>query len=490
LIIEINSILNQIGVIETRGDLPAQVSGITQDSRLVQPGYIFAARSGSTVCGVDFIPAAADRGAIIVITDEILPDICPLPSVRVTDFRQALVRLSKAVYGDPSACLNLIGVTGTNGKTTSVHLIRSILEAAGERCGLISTVGYDTGQRHLDAPLTTPDIDRLCELLREMVDAGCLWAVMEVSSHALVQGRVEGLNFNAAGFTNLTRDHLDFHGSLEAYAAAKAKLFNMMDPDGAAVINIGDPWGKAMVEAACGTVTTYGMEGAGGDLTVTSLEHSLDGGQFRLDWSGGSAKVLTSLIGDYHGENIALAAGVALGFGIDIGDILRGVEALKIIPGRMEAVSVGQPFAVLVDYSHTPDALERALSSLRPLCRGSIIVVFGCGGDRDRSKRPEMGRVASRSADRVIVTSDNPRSEDPKAIAADIARGRTSGPGSSTEVELDRRAAIHKALSIADEGDAVLIAGKGHETYQEIQGIRRSFDDRMVASEELARLGW
>lgn len=510
--IESRSVLDSLQIVETYGQLPKRLYGITQDSRLVEKGYVFAARSGDREKGIDFVAQAEERGAVLVITDQTLPKGLTIAALRVENLHDALVMLSHRIYGNPSEKLNLIGVTGTNGKTTSVHLIRSILTAAGKKCGLLSTIGYDTLNRKLDSSLTTPNIDRINALLCEMTETGCGWAVMEVSSHALTQGRTDGLNFAAGAFTNLSKDHLDYHRSIEDYAQVKLKLFKGLGSDSLAVINMGNQWGDVMAKAAGGRVITYSGNGSPYDIKVATLEHSLRGGRYRLEWSQhisnyhsglsdsrpenlikgqySSFEVYSPLIGEYHAENIALATGVAIGFGMDTAYIRKGIENLKSIPGRMEMISLNQPFSVLVDYSHTPHALQNALESLRKLCEKRLIVVFGCGGDRDRTKRPEMGMVASKNADKIIVTSDNPRSEVPGKIAAEILSGINRHGRKKLSVELDRRMAIFNALESAEDGDIVLIAGKGHETYQEVHGVKRKFDDRIVAVEGLLQLGW
>ena len=508
----LEQLLDGIDVISVKGKLPEKVHGITQDSRLVKSGFIFAARTGGSVNGLDFVTQAKANGAVLVLSSDEPSEKLPLPILLIEDFHRALVSLSRTLNDDPSSKLKLICVTGTNGKTSSVHLIRSILEATGKKCGMLSTVGYDTHKREIDAFLTTPDIDCINILLAEMVDAGCEWAVMEASSHALEQGRLDGLKIAAGAYTNLSQEHLDYHHRLEDYARAKAGLFRGVSPDGFSVINIGDAWGSYMMEASKARVITFSQTRMSApllpdcDLSVMTLDHSLKGGSFRLGWSGDHFDIRTPLIGVYHGENIALAAGIALGFDIKVEYIKTGVENLSAVPGRMERVDMGQPFTVLVDYSHTPDALENALRSLRLLCERELIVVFGCGGDRDKTKRPEMGRVADEIADRVIITSDNPRTEDPNEIIEQIARGikgradilvrhikgEADIPVRHKRVTIipDRREAIRNALSTAAEGDVVLIAGKGHEQYQLIGEVRHPFDDRKVAAEELAGLGW
>ena len=486
----VDKLIDGLDVISTTGKLPEKVVGITQDSRLVEDDFIFAARSGSKASAGDFIPQAVANGAVLVITGDDLPQPQSLPVVKVADFRHALEIVSKRVYRDPSTRLKLICVTGTNGKTTSVHLIKSILTEAGEVCGMLSTVGYDTIKRRIKPNLTTPDIDLLNAMLAEMVDAGAGWAVMEASSHALQQGRLAGLHIHVGAFTNLTHEHLDFHGSLKEYADAKAKLFAAVEKDGLSVINRGDKWSKTMIDAARGRIITYRRCDGDADLKVKIIEQSLDGGRFRLKWGEDVFEAQTTLIGEYNAENVALAAGVTLGLGFSPAIITKGVAKLKRVPGRMEAVNCGQPFSVLVDYSHTPDALKNALATLKSLCHKDLIVVFGCGGDRDRSKRPEMGRVAVEIADRLVITNDNPRSEEPGIIAGEIMNGVPTRRRNRAMVELDRREAIRRALISSREGDIILIAGKGHENYQLISGKRHNFDDRKVAAELLARLGW
>jgi len=488
--IELAPILERLEIIDSAGEIPRFATGITQDSRRVKPGFVFAARSGARARGLDFIPDASRRGAWLVVTADALPEEIPIPAVRVRDFRRALVALSHAIYRDPSRRLNLIGITGTNGKTSCTYILRSIFRAAGMRAGLVGTTGYDTGGTWIPADLTTPDIDRLCELLSDAVEAGCEWMVMEVSSHALALGRTSGLSFKGAGFTNLSPEHLDFHGTVEEYGAAKSRLFRSLFQDALAVVNIDDPYGRVMAEAARCRVLTYGVVNKEADLVATILEQSLNGGRFLLQGDGEPFEVHTRLVGGFQVGNIALCAAMALEFGVSRAAVVRGVEAVDAIPGRMEPVDAGQPFTVLIDYSHTPDSLGKAIESTRDFSAGRLIVVFGCGGDRDRSKRPAMGRIAAETADLVVVTSDNPRGEDPEAIIAEIVSGVPRERKGLVETVVDRRAAIKRALEIAQESDILLISGKGHESYQETRGVRRPFDDRAVVREELAQLGW
>jgi len=485
---ELNQIFEQIDIIQTYGNIPQQVTGITQNSQLVRTGYIFAARSGKNRCGLDFEKDALEAGASMIITDEPFPDRPLLPMIRVRDFRHALAEISHWVFGDPSRRLHLIGVTGTDGKSSSVYLTRSMIQATGEKCGIISTIGYDTGYQWYDAPLTTPDIDRICELLNEM--RGAKWCVMECSSHAMALGRLEGLNYYVAGYTNLSSEHRDFHVSMEDYVNAKSKLFAMLPPDRPAVINISDPWSSVMIEACKGRVITYGEPSSGADIIVTSIEQSIRGGRFRIDMKDKSFELATPLIGVYQGENLALATGICLGCEIDLEAVIKGAADLKLVPGRMEPVDTGQAFSVLVDYSHTAHALENALKAVRGLNPTRIFSVFGCGGNRDKSKRMEMGRIASELADYVIVTSDNPRFEKPDKITEDILVGIKPDRMDKVIVEPDRQMAIMKAISEAKPNDVILISGKGAEIYQEIESVKYPFDDRQVVLEGLEELGW
>ncbi len=490
---EINKILSAIDIKEIKGTLPDYVTGITQDSKSVKPGYIFFARSGVKINGLDFANDAAKAGATMIVTTSPLPENLPLPAIRIAHERNGLLILSHLIYNFPSKSLILIGVTGTNGKTSSVHLIRSIIETAGHKCGMISTIGYWTGQRFISPQLTTPDIDCICELLREMVDNGCQYAVMEVSSHALDQGRVEGLDYKVAAHTNVSLDHLDYHLTFEAYVLAKIKLFKMLANNSIAVINIGDTWSEHFVKAAKGRIITYRKvnnynECDSISIKLKTIHCDATGGVYRLTGLGYDFTVHTPLIGEFQGENIALAASVALGLGFEPPTIIEGVEALKGVPGRMEPVSLGQPFTVLVDFCHTPDALERALRTIRNLRPQSLSVVFGCGGDRDKTKRPKMGLIAAQNADKVIITSDNPRYESPQAICEEILKGIPEEFKHKVRVIIDRRQAIYQIISEAKSSEIIILAGKGAETTIEVKGVKTPFDDRLVAKEALTEL--
>lgn len=465
--------------ISPRLRVPADVivRDVTCDSRKAGPGSLYVALKGTRTDGHRFVPEAVRAGAVAVIAERPLDREPGVPWIRLQGARRAYGRIAAALNGDPSRQLSVIGVTGTNGKTTTAFLVRSILKSAGERPGLIGTVRNDLGGRLLDSSMTTPDASDLQAWLAEMVRAGCRSCVMEVSSHALVQGRVDAVRFAAGIFTNLTRDHLDYHATFKAYREAKARLFELLPRRGVAVLNADDPAGALYASRTRARVVRYGFKR--GEVRGRIDEMGMDGTHFRIRFGREEVPVRSHLIGRHNVENMLAAAACLFGMGYDAEPIRAGLEAVRGIPGRLEEVSFRQEFRVFVDYAHTPDALERAIRTIRLFTPGRVIVVFGCGGDRDRGKRPLMGEVADRLADELVLTSDNPRSEDPESILADIRRGITRHR--DPLVLLDREAAIHAALRRAGPGDSVLIAGKGHETYQIIGRRVEPFDDREVA---------
>lgn len=461
------------------------IVGLTCDSREVRAGSCFIAVPGEREDGERYIPDALGRGAAAVVSQRAPVSASGVPWLIVPDARAAASRLAARFYGNPSERLDVVGVTGTKGKTTTTFLIRSILQAAGRRCGLLGTVRYAIGSREAPAPQTTPGPIELQRHLSEMVGAGCAAATLEVSSHALVHRRVDAVRFRAGVFTNLAQDHLDFHGTMDAYREAKGRLFSMLEPGGAAVLNVDDaatPVYRSITRAA---VIGYGL-GSGG--TVRGEIHAVDfrGTRLTVLAKDSAAQIATRLMGRHNVYNILAAAATALAIGVDLDTVKRGVEALESVPGRLEPVDAGQDFAVMVDYAHTEDSLRNVLGCLRPLTRRRLICVFGCGGDRDRGKRPKMGRAAEELADAVVVTSDNPRSEEPQAILQEVMAGMRE-PGRAV-VDVDRRAAIGAAIRQARAGDIVLIAGKGHETVQIFKDGAKPFDDRLVAREALAAL--
>ena len=454
--------------------LPAagvDVRDLAYDSRAVGAGTLFLCVPGQRSDGHDHAAAAVAAGACALVVERELP--LDVPQAVVGSTRAAMGPIADAFFGHPSQDLAVLGVTGTNGKTTTAFLQHAVMTAAGHPCGLLGTVERRIGGVAEPAVRTTAEAVDLHRDLRRMADAGDTACAMEVSSHALDQERVGGVRFAAAAFTNLTQDHLDYHRGMEEYFAAKARLFDGRCPTAA---NADDPYGRRLRADL-----RFAVDEPGADVRAEEVRLGADGTRFRLRSPWGDADVALRLVGRFNVENALAAASTAGLAGIGVDAIAAGLGALPGVPGRLEVVSDGQPFSVVVDYAHTPDALATVLRALRPLAAGRLLCVFGCGGDRDRGKRPLMGEAAAALADRVIVTTDNPRSEDPLAIIAEVL----AGAGPAAEVEPDRRAAITRAIAIAEPGDVVLIAGKGHEQGQEAQGVVAPFDDRAVAREAL-----
>jgi len=437
---------------DIRNPAPVEIADLAYDTRAVGPGALFFCVRGSRADGHELAEEALSRGAGALVVEH--PLGLPVPQLVVADSRRAMAPAAGAFFGDPSRELDVAAVTGTNGKTTTAFLLHAILREAGRRPGLLTNIERRVGGEVRPSQLNTPEAIDLQRLLREMIVAGDRSCVMEATSHASVQGRLDGTRFAVLVFTNLSHEHLDFHGTMEEYFAAKRRLFAQADR---AVVNVGNDWGRRLAAELPDAITF--------DATVDRLEVDL------------------KLQGRFNLENALGAAAAARALGVDEDAIARGIESVRVVPGRFEEVDEGQPFRVIVDYSHKPDALENVLRAARELAHGRVICVFGCGGDRDRAKRPVMGRIAAELADRAIVTSDNPRSEDPLAIIGEVLAGAPE-----LEVEPDRRAAIELAVGAAREGDIVLIAGKGHEQGQEIAGRVLPFDDREVARETLRAL--
>jgi UDP-N-acetylmuramoyl-L-alanyl-D-glutamate--2,6-diaminopimelate ligase len=470
---------------ELHGDPALEIGSVTHDSRRCDEGAIFVAIRGLAADGHDFIDAARKKGAAAVVSEE--PPRADVPWVRVSDARGALAGLSAAVLGHPSRELQLVGVTGTNGKTTTAYMIDSALRESGHTVGLIGTVEYRIGDRVARAVRTTPEASDLQSYLRQMVGAGCKHAVLEVSSHSLALQRVSGVGFDVGVFTNLSRDHLDFHGDMDAYFAAKRILFDeLLSEGGRAVVNVDDDHGAELARTTPHPVSSCSLS-PGADLTAEEVRLSLDGTRFRARTPAGVFEVQTPLLGRFNVLNALCAFGAGLALGLSPDAVQRGIASLKGVPGRIERVDVGQDFTVLVDYAHTDDALKNLLETVRELNPRRLITVFGCGGDRDRSKRPLMGAVAARLSDVVVLTSDNPRSEPPEAIIEEVRRGIPSARADETQVIVDRREAIAYALALGREGVVVVIAGKGHETHQVLRDRTVPFDDRQVVREALAR---
>lgn len=434
--------------------------------------------------GHKYIPAAVEAGAAaIVCQDESsVPD--GTPCAVVEDTHRALGRLAQAVRGWPARKLTCIGITGTNGKTTVAGLIRAVLAEAGYRPALLGTIAYETGAARRDAATTTPDAVALAELTAEMAQAGSTHLVMEVSSHGLDQHRTSGLDFRVGVFTNLSGDHLDYHKSLRRYRGAKRRLFEQLSPTASAVVNRDDPAADEIAHATPAEVVMYGLNPLA-ELRARIERIDTAGTRFTLLHAGRTAEVGLKLIGRHNVYNALAAAGACLELGIDLPEVASALGSVDRIPGRLEGVPTGAGYQVFVDYAHTDDALENVLRALRPVTQGRIILLFGCGGDRDRSKRPRMARVAADLADRIVITSDNPRSEDPRAIIEEILGGLDGAGRGKARVEPDRRKAIALAVGEARDGDAVLLAGKGHEPYQIVGAQRRPFDDAEVAREQI-----
>ncbi len=483
-----------------RGDAHRSIAGIAYHSSRVQPGFLFAAIRGYTHDGHAFVPEAVRRGAAAVLVQRPVPVPPQVPQILVADTRAALAAVSAAFYGYPADALTVIGVTGTNGKGVTTFFIDAILSRAGYRSAIIGTMGVRAPAGVIETDRTTPEAPDLQRVLAGLRDQGVTHVAMEVASHALALRRVDGTRFRVAVFTNLTPDHLDFHGTWGAYLEAKRRLFALVDPLGWSVINADDPAAEEMARASRAPVRRYAVHGGGradpppADLWAEEVALSLEGCAFRAATPQGSCPVRLHIGGAFNVANAlaALATGLALEIPLQVG--AAALETVRGVPGRFEPVREGQDFAVIVDYAHTPDGLENVLRTARQITRGRVVVVFGCGGDRDRAKRPLMGRLAVELADLAVVTSDNPRSEEPEAIIDEILRGIRATARelrrARVVVEPDRRAAIHHAVAVAAPGDIVIIAGKGHEAYQEVRGVRHPFDDRVVAREALrARQG-
>lgn len=479
---------------ELRGE-DVDIQHVAYDSRQVEQGSLFAALVGQQHDGHDHIDDAVSQGAAVVMCER--PVSTQISVVQVENARRGLAEVARQLYGDPAAKLLMIGVTGTNGKTTTVHLLEKILNGAGHRSGIIGTLGAryvsDRGVVHTKTELTTPESLDLVELIADMAAANTSAVAMEVSSHALDQYRVAGLSFDVGVFTNLSHEHLDYHGTLDAYFSAKARLFSERLKDtGCAVLNVDDPRVRTLMNGSAIGFSASGESSDGIDarIVLRHAELSVDGMSLVVAFDGDELAVTSPLIGRFNIENILAAMAAAFATGIEPATIGRGVAALSAVPGRLERVSGdGQPL-VLVDYAHTADALTKALEAAREVTEGKLICVFGCGGDRDVDKRQPMGEVAAHGADWVVVTNDNPRMEDPRDIAAAIEMGlRRAQPGADSSgfvIELDRAVAIERAIGAANQGDTVLIAGKGHEDYQIIGKEKRDFDDRVRARAALA----
>lgn len=456
------------------GDIRA--TAVSNDSQACRPGTLFAALRGHRVDGHDYIPNALQCGASALLVER--PQaLAAVPQCVVPDTRRAYAELCAALHGNPSREMGVVGVTGTNGKTTTTWMVRKILQLAGRETGILGTIEYSDGERTERSHLTTPDADDISSWLAAMLRRRTMHAAMELSSHALEQQRAAGTQLDVAIITNITQDHFDYHHDLAAYRASKLKIFGHLKSGGLSVINADEPGSVSCMGSAPGKVLTYGLEQPA-DVSAQLLEETLFGSRFRMRLCGETIDVRTGLIGRHNISNCLAAAAAAAHLGVSTKEIAAGLEALTSVPGRMEAVECGQAFGIFVDYAHTDDALRRCLSALRQLTAGRVICVFGAGGDRDRTKRPLLGKAAG-LADIAVVTSDNPRSEDPQQIIRDVLAGFPAA-APRPYVEVDREQAIAWAIAQAEPGDCVLVAGKGHETEQIIGSERRHFDDRDV----------
>ena len=475
-------LLNATEVIESTADPQTRVKSLCYDSRRASPGSLFFALQGARLDGAQFVAQAAEKGAVAIVSDAALP-ACASPLVRVADARAAMADIASAFYNKPADKLKVMGVTGTNGKTTTAFLVKHLLDVDQRRCGLIGTVKYCIGETEIDAPRTTPESLDLQELLARMLDGGNKAVAMEVSSHGLVQHRTRAIEFDTAVFTNLTQDHLDYHGTMESYFEAKAALFEGLarqrKKKARAIINVDDRYGHRLSERFKKRipVVTYGLR-VGCDYRATDIRFDATGSEYHLEAKGRTYLVRLPLIGSFNIYNSLAAIAAASSMGMELRSAVAAIASAPQVPGRLERVPAKRSFQVFVDYAHTEDALRNVLRTLRELRPNRLITVFGCGGDRDRAKRPLMAAASEEFSDWSILTSDNPRSEDPAQIISEMRAGlRTS----RHEEIPDRTDAIRRAVTLASAGDIVLIAGKGHETYQEFADRKIPFDDSAVA---------
>lgn len=495
----LHELLAELEVFELSGNAAVAVKGLACDSRRVQPGDLFVALRGFRVDGHRFVDQAIERGAAAVVVEEYRESFPEVTRVVVPDTRKALARLASAFFGYPGCSLHLIGVTGTNGKTTTTLLLESILREAGHRVGVLGTLAYRWGAEVRKAAMTTPESLEIQKYLAAMRDDGMTHVVMEVSSHALALSRVEGCPFRVGVFTNLSQDHLDFHENMEAYFQAKTCLFTRCPARApappVAVINVDDPYGRRLAGMVPGPPVTFSIEDPGAEIHAENVTLSASGIHMTVRTPVGRLDLRSALLGRLNASNILAAVGAGVALGTPTDALVRGIEGVRGVDGRLQRLATAGGFDVVVDYAHTPDAMEKALACLRELTGGRLWAVFGCGGDRDRIKRPLMGRVAARLADLVVLTSDNPRSEDPAAILREIEPGVEAEGLSRFEprdlpvsdrgytVIADRREAIEYVLSRALAGDLVFVGGKGHETYQIVGDMILDFDDRRVVAE-------
>jgi UDP-N-acetylmuramoyl-L-alanyl-D-glutamate--2,6-diaminopimelate ligase len=483
ILLRLRDVLHSIsGITTIEGQPDIAISGITYDSRKVRPGYVFVAIRGYKQDGHKFVPDAIKNGAVAVIAEHRPHFIENLAIVTVKNSRKALSEAAASYYGYPFKRLKVIGVTGTNGKTTTTYLIKQTLEKAGYKVGLIGTVANMIGERVIPAERTTPESSDVFKLFAQMADESVSHVVMEVSSHSVELYRVHNIEFETGLFTNLTQDHLDFHGSMDKYFEAKRKMFSQCNK---AVVNVDDSYGKRLAESLEIPCVSYSISNTS-DVRAQNIKYSLNGVEFDMKMQEGTTDIKLSIPGRFSVYNALAASCACLSLGIPIETVKTALAETKGVPGRFEVVDEGMDFSVVVDYAHTPDGLINILSSAREVTQNRLITVFGCGGDRDKTKRPIMGRIGVELSDICIITSDNPRSENPEAIIEDIVKGAAEADGNYVSIT-DRKAAIEHAIKLAKPGDMIVIAGKGHETYQIIGNNVLPFDDRKVAREILRR---
>lgn len=479
---KLKKILKDIKYKTIKGSKEIEISGICSDSRYVAPGNLFIAKKGGKYDGTDFIPKAVSAGAVAVVTDIFDPFLKNIVQIIHDDVAEIEADIASAYYNFPSKSLFVVGITGTCGKTTIAYLIKHILDGAKISTGLIGTIECILGSTSFHSSLTTPDNLLIQKYLKEMVVSGCKSAVLEVSSHGLDQGRLKNIKFNVAIFTNLSQDHLDYHHSMENYSDAKKRLFDSLSSSGKAIVNIDDIWSAKMIENTKAEIITYGIKNERTDLFAKNITFSFSGLQFDLFYRGEKHKVSSSLIGRYNVYNILAAIAASLEEKLSLSEIIKSVSTFKSATGRLEKIDSNKDFQVFIDFAHKPEALKNVLFTLKELHPKRIITIFGCGGDRDREKRPLMGKISSELSDISIITSDNPRSEDPISIISQIVKDMKKD---SFLIEPDRYKAIEKAINLAKKGDVVLIAGKGHESSQIFANKTILFNDKEVAKQIL-----
>ncbi len=479
----IKEILNGIDVVESIGELRSEISFVTLDSRCCVKDSLFVAIKGSDADGHEYIGKALQMGATAVVYQDegVTPYLKEkkIAAFRVANSRRALAFIANNYFDNPSSKLNVIGVTGTNGKTTIATLLYQLFTSLGYGCGLLSTIANYIEDEVFPTQNTTPDPLSINGLMARMVEKGCQYCFMEVSSHALDQERVVGLTFSGAIFTNLTHDHLDYHKTYPEYIRCKKILFDSLPKGSFALVNVDDKNGNIMVQNTKADIYRYSVRSSA-DFKVKIIEKSIEGSLLNID----GKEVWTRFIGTHNAHNIAAVYGAALLLGADKEEVLTAISALKAVSGRLEYIKGGNNITAVVDYAHTPDALENVSKTLKEICNGNeLIIVFGCGGNRDKTKRPEMAEVAEKYGDRIVITSDNPRFEEPEAIIADIKAGLTAKGRAKTLSITDRKEAIRTALTVAKEGAIILVAGKGHEDYQIVKGVKSHFDDKEIIRE-------